>query len=96
MTVVPVPVPVMMAPAPVVTVVPTPMTVMPAVVVAVAPAHLFRLDPIDLVARGHGGTDVSAAVLARTRCCLSMHETLRYQRRGLRVCRQHHGTNRQT
>ena len=46
MTVVPMPMPVMMTPAPVVTMVPTPMAVMP----VMTPAHLFRLELIDLVA----------------------------------------------
>src|SRR6185312_11456 len=62
-TVMPVPVPVMMPPAPVMAVMPAPMTVMPSVVMAVAPVHLFRLQLIDLRARGHGRTDVLLAAL---------------------------------
>jgi len=76
-------------------VMPAPMTVMPSVVMAVAPVHLFRLQLIDLRARGHGRTDVLLAALLAGAGDAASVEALRQQRSGDRACRER-GSGRQT
>jgi hypothetical protein len=85
MTAVPVAVvPVMVMPAPM-TMAPV-MTVPVMMVPVVSPPHFFRLDPIDLVARGHGrmGPFIAAKLSARLK-------RLRCKRRGLRARSQRGG-----
>ena len=93
----PMAVPVMMAPSPVVVaVVPAPMTMVPAAVMAVTPVHLYRLELVDLIARGHGRSDVLlAANLAGAGDAVGV-ETLRHERSGDRDRRERGGAGRQT
>lgn len=92
-------VPMVMAPAPVVAVVPAPMTAMPAVVMAMAPVHLFGPQLIDLLARGHGRTNVFAGALADVfagaRGAMTF-ESQRHERSGGRGGRERGGADCQT
>src|ERR1700730_706570 len=73
-------VPVAVAPAPMATT-PAPVTVAPmAVVPVMPPPHFFGCDPIDLVARGHGGMDIFIAGRQP-----ALTGQLRRKRRGLRA-----------
>jgi hypothetical protein len=68
-------------------VMPAPMTMAPVMMVpVVSPPHFFRLDLIDLVARGHSrmGTFIAAKLSARLK-------RLRCKRRGLRARSQRGG-----
>ena len=81
------PMPVMMAPAPVVTMVPAPMVVVSVMSPPVmSPPHFLRCDPIGFVARGHRGMGIFIAG-KRT----AVGKGLRQERRGLRACSQGDG-----
>jgi hypothetical protein len=82
-----------------VTVMPTPVTTVPAPMVVVSvmsppvmsPPHFFRCDPIDLVARGHGGMSIFIAGKTST-----IGKRLRQQRRGLCARSQRGGSGRKS
>ena len=85
-----VPVVAMVAPAPMaamptpVTTVPAPMAVVPVMSPPVmSPPHFLRCDPIDFVARGHGGMGIFIAGKPS-----AGGKRLRQQWRGLRACSQ--------